>query len=223
MQPLTRISSHFRLCDLDHMSLHTRYTHVIHSLPPPPPCDRGRHAPSVTSPLPPPPSASLRLPLLPPANFGWLTAVFMATEMNLSLTFGPAFVLQVELTGNSIYEYIHPADHEEMTSVLTMHPPVQSNGAIVQGNFSSRADCHRLSIDFLGNHHSEFEVERAFFVRMKCVLAKRNAGLTTGGYKVIQLLIINPFQVKYCSGFRLGSSCCDMARHCVTFANLIEC
>jgi single-minded-like protein len=69
--------------------------------------------------------------------------------------------LQVELTGNSIYEYIHPADHDEMTSVLsspqtTLYHPQQH----------------------------EFEVERAFFLRMKCVLAKRNAGLTTGGYKV---------------------------------------
>lgn len=31
---------------------------------------------------------------------------------------------------------------------------------------------------------SEYEVERSFFLRMKCVLAKRNAGLTSGGYKV---------------------------------------
>ena len=31
---------------------------------------------------------------------------------------------------------------------------------------------------------SEYEIERAFFLRMKCVLAKRNAGLTTSGYKV---------------------------------------
>lgn len=29
-----------------------------------------------------------------------------------------------------------------------------------------------------------FELQRVFFLRMKCVLAKRNAGLTTGGYKV---------------------------------------
>ncbi|XP_035209914.1 uncharacterized protein LOC118184362 isoform X2 [Stegodyphus dumicola] len=36
----------------------------------------------------------------------------------------------------------------------------------------------------------EFELERSFFVRMKCVLAKRNAGLTSGGYKVI-----------HCSGY----------------------
>lgn len=36
-------------------------------------------------------------------------------------------------------------------------------------------------------HHQEsktIEFERTFFLRMKCVLAKRNAGLTTSGYKV---------------------------------------
>lgn len=65
------------------------------------------------------------------------------------------------MTGNSIYEYIHPADHEEMSNVLapTMPPP----GAKLQ---------------------QDYECERAFFIRMKCVLAKRNAGLTNGGYKV---------------------------------------
>lgn len=30
----------------------------------------------------------------------------------------------------------------------------------------------------------EYEIERSFFLRMKCVLAKRNAGLTCSGYKV---------------------------------------
>ena len=34
------------------------------------------------------------------------------------------------------------------------------------------------------NNEAEFEIERSFVIRMKCVLAKRNAGLTTGGYKV---------------------------------------
>nr|XP_005754815.1 PREDICTED: single-minded homolog 2-like [Pundamilia nyererei] len=37
---------------------------------------------------------------------------------------------------------------------------------------------------------TEYEIERSFFLRMKCVLAKRNAGLTCGGYKVI-----------HCSGY----------------------
>ncbi|CAB1420671.1 unnamed protein product [Pleuronectes platessa] len=72
---------------------------------------------------------------------------------------------QVELTGNSIYEYVHPADHDEMTAVLTPHQP-----------YSPLAH--------------EYEMERSFFLRMKCVLAKRNAGLTSGGYKVI-----------HCSGY----------------------
>lgn len=31
----------------------------------------------------------------------------------------------------------------------------------------------------------DFEIEKSFFLRMKCVLAKRNAGLTSGGYKVL--------------------------------------
>ncbi|CAB0014223.1 unnamed protein product [Nesidiocoris tenuis] len=74
---------------------------------------------------------------------------------------------QVELTGNSIFEYIHPNDHEEMTSVLTLHQPFPP---------------HAMG--------QEIEIERAFFIRMKCVLAKRNAGLTTGGFKVI-----------HCSGY----------------------
>ncbi|KAK1168242.1 hypothetical protein AOXY_G11137 [Acipenser oxyrinchus oxyrinchus] len=73
---------------------------------------------------------------------------------------------QVELTGNSIYEYIHPSDHDEMTAVLTAHQPLHP---------------HLLQ---------EYEMERSFFLRMKCVLAKRNAGLTCGGYKVI-----------HCSGY----------------------
>ncbi|CAL8365215.1 unnamed protein product [Lota lota] len=73
---------------------------------------------------------------------------------------------QVELTGNSIFEYIHPADHDEMTAVLSAQ---------------KAPHCH-LS--------QEYEIERSFFLRMKCVLAKRNAGLTCGGFKVI-----------HCSGY----------------------
>ena len=37
---------------------------------------------------------------------------------------------------------------------------------------------------------SDYEIERSFFLRMKCVLAKRNAGLTSGGYKV-QIKLVN--------------------------------
>uniref|UniRef100_A0A674B2I2 SIM bHLH transcription factor 2 n=1 Tax=Salmo trutta TaxID=8032 RepID=A0A674B2I2_SALTR len=84
---------------------------------------------------------------------------------------------QVELTGNSIFEYIHQSDHDEMTAVLSAHQPL--------------------------HHHflQEYEIERSFFLRMKCVLAKRNAGLTCGGYKVI-----------HCSGYlKIRQYVMDMA------------
>lgn len=192
---------------------------------------------------------------------------------------------QVELTGNSIYEYVHPADHDEMTAVLTPHQPYHSH--FVQGkmhflsiasrsvctlNLKSRSSAQQMQqmfwnitrlpsdrnatntlklfnrLMFFFTHlffltgknifyhnncieinvylkmparerrriaarahsHSlwpnvfhmfflwdknvvvvffclsalEYEMERSFFLRMKCVLAKRNAGLTSGGYKV---------------------------------------
>lgn len=109
---------------------------------------------------------------------------------------------QVELTGNSIYEYIHNSDQEEMNSILSLHQPnmnsaqspnltshhsnsppsispdSQSNSAGIGNNFSQNFNHHGLP------HTQTIELERTFFLRMKCVLAKRNAGLTTAGYKV---------------------------------------
>lgn len=79
---------------------------------------------------------------------------------------------QVELTGSSIYEYIHPNDHEEMAAILTLQQPYSPH--VIR----------------------DFEVERSFFIRMKCVLAKRNAGLCSGGYKVI-----------HCSGYLKVRQC----------------
>lgn len=77
---------------------------------------------------------------------------------------------QVELTGNSIYEYIHPIDYDEMAAVLTAPAPSYAQ------NFAQQ--------------NGEYEIERSFCIRMKCVLAKRNAGLTSSGFKVI-----------HCSGY----------------------
>ena len=42
----------------------------------------------------------------------------------------------------------------------------------------------KMSIIWPGKKCSDIELERFFVLRMKCVLAKRNAGLTNGGYKV---------------------------------------
>uniref|UniRef100_A0A3B3UZH0 SIM bHLH transcription factor 1 n=1 Tax=Poecilia latipinna TaxID=48699 RepID=A0A3B3UZH0_9TELE len=101
---------------------------------------------------------------------------------------------QVELTGNSIYEYIHPSDHDEMTAVLTVHQPYHSH--FIQGNLS----CNPAVLQNV-SHELTYEMEHSFFLRMKCVLAKRNAGLTCGGYKVI-----------HCSGYlKIRQYCLDMS------------
>lgn len=100
---------------------------------------------------------------------------------------------QVELTGNSIFEYIHEHDRSEMAAVLSYQQTVYS---------SNDQDClltndalkyHDLNINNLNYNvpaqsRATFEFERTFFLRMKCVLAKRNAGLTTHGYKVKKFL-----------------------------------
>ncbi|GAA50744.1 single-minded protein [Clonorchis sinensis] len=70
---------------------------------------------------------------------------------------------QVEMTGNEMIEYLHPLDHEELKQLLTIHPSeLATNGGA-----------------------QDFLLERSFVLRIKCVLAKRNAGLTTAGFKVI--------------------------------------
>lgn len=48
------------------------------------------------------------------------------------------FFFQVELTGNSIYEYIHPSDHDEMTAVLTAHQPLHPH--LLQGIFGIKTE-----------------------------------------------------------------------------------
>ncbi|CDQ87414.1 unnamed protein product [Oncorhynchus mykiss] len=108
-------------------------------------------------------TASVHLGLSQVCN---LFSVFVFSSFRLVFLPIP-FALRAQLTGNSIYEYVHPADHDEMTAVLTPHQPYHSH--FVQ----------------------EYEMERSFFLRMKCVLAKRNAGLTSGGYKTADLFFNN--------------------------------
>ncbi|EQB78520.1 single-minded 2-like protein [Camelus ferus] len=95
---------------------------------------------------------------------------------------------QVELTGNSIYEYIHPSDHDEMTAVLAAHQPLHHH--LLQGPSGRDKGIMGQFANLTSLLLSEYEIERSFFLRMKCVLAKRNAGLTCSGYKVI-----------HCSGY----------------------
>uniref|UniRef100_A0A182XHA0 Single-minded n=1 Tax=Anopheles quadriannulatus TaxID=34691 RepID=A0A182XHA0_ANOQN len=195
---------------------------------------------------------------------GKITYISETASVHLGLS-------QVELTGNSIYEYIHAYDQEEMASILALqqphHPlacsaphnlstnsatpnPTNSLGTPWTGTFQvgslatdsvyneasceapvtlascqqqqeqqqqqqqqhqyyvpsipQAVKCESTQIHCQQNHHQPnhrhsysqqqrsyvVDMERNFFLRMRCVLAKRNAGLTSSGYKVI-----------HCSGY----------------------
>ena len=77
-------------------------------------------------------------------------------------------------------------DHEEMASILTV--PV-----------------HHLQTN-------EYEYDRSFCLRMKCVLAKRNAGLTASGFKVIHCsgyLKIKQYSHEHVNGYmNRNDGCC---------------
>ncbi|EEB19024.1 Hypoxia-inducible factor 1 alpha, putative [Pediculus humanus corporis] len=66
-------------------------------------------------------------------------------------------ISQVDMMGNSIYEFSHPCDHEEIREVLSIKSPTESI------------------------------IPRSFFVRLKCTLTSkgRNVNLKSATYKVI--------------------------------------
>jgi len=58
--------------------------------------------------------------------------------------------VQVELTGSSIYEYIHPNDHEEMAAILVLQQPCNPHivrGAHILGGRLDLLSC--VYMDFL--------------------------------------------------------------------------
>ncbi|THD28569.1 Single-minded protein 1 [Fasciola hepatica] len=96
---------------------------------------------------------------------------------------------QVEMTGNEMIEYLHPLDHEELKQILTIHSDELARATANSATVQSNGHPNSLSSDPF-SMTQELSLERSFFLRIKCVLAKRNAGLTTAGYKVI-----------HCSGY----------------------
>ncbi|KAI1278710.1 Protein single-minded [Halotydeus destructor] len=80
---------------------------------------------------------------------------------------------QRELTGNLVYEYLDPRDMEEMRHILD-DPNVLAK---YHGTSGHAETC--------GSDLVDIEIPRTFCLRFKCVLAKRNAGLTNDGFKAI--------------------------------------
>uniref|UniRef100_A0A0M3J657 Meso-ectoderm gene expression control protein (inferred by orthology to a S. mansoni protein) n=1 Tax=Anisakis simplex TaxID=6269 RepID=A0A0M3J657_ANISI len=89
---------------------------------------------------------------------------------------------QVELIGSSIFEFLHRDDESELRSMLEC------------------ADSRRMNTLV---PYTE-EIERMFFVRLRCVLPKRNAGITYNGYKTISCWGYSKMYHGYLSSTNLG-------------------
>ncbi|XP_033104741.1 neuronal PAS domain-containing protein 3-like isoform X2 [Anneissia japonica] len=110
---------------------------------------------------------------------------------------------QVELTGSSMFEYVHPGDHSEMAEKLGMKIPLSSptsaTAASVSGNSSSNEDGRSSTGPSVSSPTSPQELlsmnmsangnlmERSFIIRMKSTLTKRGVHIKSSGYKVIHI------------------------------------
>ncbi|XP_008582000.1 PREDICTED: neuronal PAS domain-containing protein 1 [Galeopterus variegatus] len=98
---------------------------------------------------------------------------------------------QVELTGSSVFDYIHPGDHSEVLEQLGLRAP--NLGPSTPPSVSSSSSSSSL-VDTPEIEASPTQVlptsrvqERSFFIRMKSTLTKRGLHVKASGYKVIHV------------------------------------
>ncbi|XP_069763878.1 neuronal PAS domain-containing protein 3-like [Narcine bancroftii] len=102
---------------------------------------------------------------------------------------------QVELTGSSIFDYIHPGDHVEVAEQLGLKLPgsrVRSTQAPTEDGASSTSSSSLAETPEPDSASSSLlpedtALERTFFVRMKSTLTKRGVHIKSSGYKVIHV------------------------------------
>ncbi|XP_051001979.1 neuronal PAS domain-containing protein 3 isoform X3 [Acomys russatus] len=103
---------------------------------------------------------------------------------------------QVELTGSSVFDYVHPGDHVEMAEQLGMKLP-PGRGLLSQGTTEDAASSASSSSQSETPEPVETTspslltadntLERSFFIRMKSTLTKRGVHIKSSGYKVIHI------------------------------------
>ncbi|XP_059999793.1 neuronal PAS domain-containing protein 3 isoform X2 [Lagenorhynchus albirostris] len=103
---------------------------------------------------------------------------------------------QVELTGSSVFDYVHPGDHVEMAEQLGMKLP-PGRGLLSQGTAEDAASSASSSSQSETPEPVESTspsllttdntLERSFFIRMKSTLTKRGVHIKSSGYKVIHI------------------------------------
>ncbi|XP_031435595.1 neuronal PAS domain-containing protein 3 isoform X2 [Clupea harengus] len=102
---------------------------------------------------------------------------------------------QVELTGSSVFDYVHPGDHAEMADQLGMKLPpgrgLLSQGTAEDGASSASSSSQSETPEPESTSPSllapDNTLERSFFIRMKSTLTKRGVHIKSSGYKVIHV------------------------------------
>ncbi|XP_029454790.1 neuronal PAS domain-containing protein 3 isoform X1 [Rhinatrema bivittatum] len=102
---------------------------------------------------------------------------------------------QVELTGSSMFDYVHPGDHVEMAEQLGMKLPpgrgLLSQGTAEDGASSASSSQSETPEPVESTSPSllttDNNLERSFFIRMKSTLTKRGVHIKSSGYKVIHI------------------------------------
>ncbi|TDH14860.1 hypothetical protein EPR50_G00025670 [Perca flavescens] len=101
---------------------------------------------------------------------------------------------QVELTGSSVFDYIHPADHVEMAERLGIRPHLRAEAGCHTGPESASSSASTSSLAGTpepapSSPHSPADdpPDRGYFIRMKSTLTKRGLHVKSSGYKVIHV------------------------------------
>ncbi|XP_070493360.1 protein trachealess-like isoform X2 [Chironomus tepperi] len=95
---------------------------------------------------------------------------------------------QVEMTGSSIFDYIHQGDHSEIAEQLGLSLTSQSSNNSGMTSPSSNTEEPTVSSQMSLNGSNYKGYERAFCVRMKSTLTKRGCHFKSSGYRVVLLL-----------------------------------
>uniref|UniRef100_A0A673LZM3 Neuronal PAS domain protein 3 n=1 Tax=Sinocyclocheilus rhinocerous TaxID=307959 RepID=A0A673LZM3_9TELE len=120
--------------------------------------------------------------------------MFFLTNVSLWLLF---VLLQVELMGSSVFDYVHPGDHVEMAEQLGMKLPpgrglLSQGGGAEDGASSASSSSHSETPEPVESNSPSLLspdniLERSSFIRMKSTLTKRGVHIKSSGYKVIHI------------------------------------
>ncbi|KAG8188194.1 hypothetical protein JTE90_021217 [Oedothorax gibbosus] len=107
---------------------------------------------------------------------------------------------QVEMTGSSVFDYIHQQDHAELAEQLGINlsqpssssPPSSDEGSSsssVQGGTSTPTGLDRPLPTMQLNSQTPYKgTDRSFCIRMKSTLTKRGCHFKSSGYRVVLVL-----------------------------------